>query len=204
MAIITVPSTVHFETVETFRLQRGGLTLRSRYNGRRQAVVFPFALWVFEGSLLPKSGTDAGLWRSFLVQLDGQKNTFRLPVPGHAKPLSGFTYSTANVMVQTAAVAGAQSISVGVSIGNVPLFVEGDYFTVNDELKVATAPVTLNGSGIATVSFKPALRRPVTPGTVVTVFNPTMLMQDQDDGTGWGLSRPVQHGIKLKLMEAYE
>lgn len=205
MALITLPSTAQFEAVEVFKLQRAGLTLRSRYTGRRQAVTFPFALWVFEGTLLPKVGTDAGKWRSFLVQLEGQKNTFKLPVPGHDRPLSGYS---SNAALQTkggvTTPAGASAVPVIYGPAGAAFLAEGDYFTINDELKVCTAAVAFNAQGEALLNFKPALRRPVNPFTVLTVFNPYMVMQDQEDGTGWGLTRPVQHGIKLKLMEAFD
>lgn len=202
MAVITIPSTAHFEAVEVFKLQRAGVTLRSRYNGRRQAVTFPFALWVLEGTLLPKVGADAGLWRSFLVQLEGQKNTFKLPVPGWAGPLSGYRGGDPDVAGPQPA--GSSSIAMTGLPATTPVILEGDYFTVNDELKVATGSFSTNAGGFVTVTFKPALRRPATAGLRVHLQEPYMVMQDQEDGTGWGLSRPVQHGIKLKLMEAFD
>jgi len=210
LAIITPPSTIQWAELSTFKLQRAGLTLRSRYTGRRQSVSFPFALWVIEGKLVKVDGLEAGRWRSFLVQLSGQDNTFRLPVPGHSGPASGFNAGGTGADTTTTLTsrpAGSSSVVVGnwTATGNgVPLVAEGDYVTVNDELKVVTAGA-LTAAGGATINFKPPLRRFAASGSAVAILRPTVMVQAQDDDVaGWGLSRPVQHTIQLKLMEAFD
>lgn len=202
MAVISLPNKVFFEKVERFQLLRSDVSLRSKYTGKTQVVTFPFALWVFEATVIPMDGADAGEWRSFLTELEGQKNTFRLPVPGHPGPLTG--YSGPQGTASVAAAVRAKSISTSGWSANVSLLRRGDYFTVNDELKMCTSNVSTNGSGQALITFEPALRKPVTVGTLVQVYNPTIYLQAQrSDGAEWMLEAPVQHNFKLAAIEAF-
>lgn len=202
MAVIPLPSKVYFSKVDKLQLLRAGMTLRSRYTGKRQHVNFPFAMWIFEGTLIPMEGLDAGEWRSFLTSLEGQKNTFRLPVPGAGKPLSGYT---GNATVGTGGVAvRAKSMNI-VGPANTLLLRKGDYFNIGDELKMADVSVTTNGSGVASVSFQPAARQAYAAGAAVTIQDPFIyLAADDNDSASWSLERPVKHGIKLMCAEAIE
>ena len=200
MALITLPSKVYFQKVEKMQLLRAGATIRSKYTARRQTIVHPFALWVFQGTLIPMEGADAGEWRAFLVQLEGQKNTFQLPVPGASRPSA-----PTNVVAKaaTAVAARAKSFQVTGSASAVVVS-KGDYFTINGELKVATSPLTLNGSGAGTIAFEPGLRTALTGGEALELRDPYCVMAAADDDSGtWSLDRPVEHGIKLSAVEAF-
>jgi hypothetical protein len=203
MALVTFPTQTYFESVSRLQLMRSTYELRSRYTGKRQVVVLPFALWQFEGKLLPQTGLSAGRWRSFLAQLRGRANTFKLVVPGSETPLSG--YAGPQGTVQTQAQPRATSVATQGWTPNATILAEGDYFTVNDELKVATIAIVANASGQATISFEPGLRKVLNVGSVVTVFNPYMLLAAQeDDAATWSLEHPVQHGITIKGVEALD
>jgi hypothetical protein len=200
MAVITLPSKVYFDKVDKLQLLRAGASLRSKYTGKRQHINFPFALWIFEGKLIPMEGIDAGEWRAFLVSLEGQKNTFRLPVPGAAKPLSGFT---GNGTIGAGGVAvRAKSMLVNAT-ANTLILRKGDYFNVGDELKMSDNNVTTNGSGVATVSFQPGMRAAYAATTPVQIQNPFIyLAATEDDSGSWALEKPTKHGIKLLCAEA--
>lgn len=196
MAIISLPPNVYFESVDKLQLLRAGFNLRSRYTGKRQSVNLPFAVWYMEGKLIPVDGVDARLWRSFLVKLEGLKNSFRLPVPGYTKP-SGLVGVTAR-----AAAARASTFGIDTGAGVKTVLLEGEYFTINDELKVATADVVTDASGFANVSFQPPLRKAVSAGTVLEIQNPYILFcAEGPDAATWSLSKPVRHGIKLTCVE---
>ena len=200
MAIVTLPSKFAFQSVESFRLQRSSNTLRSRYTGQRQSVIFPFAVWFFEGTLVEYDGIEASKIRSFLVQLEGQKNNFRLPVPGYSLPATG--YAGASPLVNGATAARASSMSMRGVTANVPIFAEGDYFTVQDELKLVTAAVSSNGTGLVTVNFQPPLRKAIADGVGVILVNPTILLNAAEDNAAeWSLKAPVRHGINIKAIE---
>ena len=200
MAIITVPANFSFTAVKTFKLQRATNIIRSRYTGADQVISYPFAVWYLEGSLVEYDGPNAGKVRSFLAQLEGQKNTFRLPVPGYSTPSTGYT---GNGAVSVAMNAQASSVTVNGLTPSTPILAEGDYFMVQDELKVCTASVSSDGSGVATISFKPPARKAATTTTPVYFQNPTVYMRAQgDDVANWGINPPNRHPISFRAVEA--
>jgi hypothetical protein len=202
VAVISLPPKVYFEKVDKLQLLRSGVTLRSRYTGKRQVVNFPFAIWVLEGKLVPMEDADARLWRSFLVKLEGMKNTFRLPVPGSTAPSTGFT---GNGTVGTGGV-GARATSVTVDVTpSTAIVKEGDYFNIGDELKMATADATSGAGGAVVIPFQPATRKAYAAGQAVTFQAPFIyLAADSPESATWSLERPVRHGIKLICVEAVE
>lgn len=202
MSVIPLPSKVHFQRVPKLQLLRSGLSLRSRYTGKRQAVNFPFALWYLEGTLLPMEGLDAGEWRAFLTDLEGQLNTFRLPVPGSSRPLSGYE---GNATIGAGGVAARSRTAPIAGPASTLLLRKGDYFNIGDELKVASGPVTTDGAGQAAVVFQPSTRKAYAAGVTVTVQDPFLYVSAAaDDSATWSLDRPVKHGIKLMCVEAVE
>lgn len=204
MAIIPLPAAFSFTSVKKFALQRAGNTVRSKYTGVRQTVVYPYAIWILEATLVEYDGAQARAIRSFLAQLEGQKNSFRLPVPGHSKPTTGYA---GNALVNNVAGIAARATSMAVDglTASVPILNEGDYFTVNDELKICTSAIASNGAGQATISFMPAMRKAVPDNTAVTFQNPTILMHAQDDDVAnWGLSPPYRHKINFDAIELVE
>jgi len=201
MAVIPVPANFSFTAITKFTLQRASNILRSRYTGADQVVSYPFAVWYLEGSLVEYDGANAGLIRSFFAQLEGQKNTFRLPVPGYTTPSTG--YGRNDATVASAMAVRASSVTVGNLTASVPILAEGDYFMLNDELKVATASVSSNSSGQATIAFKPPARKAAAIGVNVYFQNPTIYMRAQgDDVATWGINPPYRHPIKFKAVEA--
>ncbi|CAB4131775.1 hypothetical protein UFOVP131_46 [uncultured Caudovirales phage] len=203
MAIIPVPTGFGFSEVTRFQLVRASNQMRSRFTGARQVLVYPFAIWQLEAKLVEADGAKAGRFRSFLAQLDGVANKFRLPVPGYYRPSTGYAggnpESLNNVEVR------AQSFVMHTLIPNVPFLNEGDFFCVNDELKIVTASVASNQDGRALVSFKPALRKPVNGGTQIVIINPTILMHsDDDDAATWNLRPPFRQNTTFSASEAIE
>lgn len=202
MAIISLPSKFSFTAVKTFKLQRAGNTTRSKYTGVRQTIVYPFAVWVFEGTLVDYDGADAAAIRSFLMQLEGQRHSFRLPVPGYSRPSTGYT---GNALINGAVAARATSMAIDGMTVSIPILAAGDYFTVNDELKMCVSSFSSNASGQATVSFLPAMRKPLADNAAVTMQNPTVLLHAQDmDVAEWGLSPPFRHKVKIDAIEVVE
>ena len=138
MTVIALPDNAWFDKVSRFELTRTGTALRSKYTGARQQVSFPLALWAVEATMVPKSGADAAAWRAFMVELNGQRNKFRLPVPGCDGPLSGYSarHPASGGMTAGTIAARSKSMTTRGWFGLEPLLMRGDYFTVNDELKM--------------------------------------------------------------------
>lgn len=203
MAIIDLPAKFSFTGVPSFKMQRKGAKLQSKYTGQSQLIVFPFAVWFLEGQLLAYDGLDAGRVRSFLMQLEGQKNTFRLPIPGYSTALTGYT---ANRLVTVAAASRARSITVGGGAPGTDYLAEGDYITIQDEAKMVTSPVAFDGGGNATISFGPGIRQPVAIGVPVICHSPTVLMRALDDDIAdLNITPPVRQGVNnFQVVEAIE
>ena len=203
MSVVTLPSMVYFESVDKLQLLRAGITLRSKYTGRRQAVRFPFALWVFEGKLIPMEGLDAGEWRAFLTELEGDQNTFRLPIPGYDGPTT--SYSGPVPLLNGAGVARSKSVTVDGLTPSSVVLAKGDYITINDELKVVTNQVVSDAAGAAIIVFQPSLRKAVADNTTVHIYDPYIYLAAADNESAtWSLERPVRHGITIKAVVAVE
>lgn len=202
MAIITLPTNFSFTSVSRFGLTRNSNVLRSKYTAVRQVLVFPYAIWEFEGTLVEYDGANANAVRSFLVQLEGVQNKFKLPVPGYTKPTTGYI---SVFSVNLSAAVGATSVSFAVGTASTAIFNDGDYFTINDELKMVVGNAVSDGSAKVVVNFKPALRKAVTGITPCQLLNPYCLMSAVDDDVAnWALKPPFRHGLKLKAIEAIE
>lgn len=203
MAIIDLPTKFAFTSVRKFGLTRAGNALRSKYTGQAQRIVYPFAVWEFEGDLVEYDGPEAAAVRAFLVQLEGQKNNFRLPVPGYAGPSTGYRGVTTGASGPAAA--RARAMLMGGIAPSVAFLGMGDFFTINDELKLVTAPVASAANGSAFVNFQPALRKPVAPDTPIEIIKPTVLMHAADDDVAsWGLAAPVRQSSSFSAVEAVE
>jgi hypothetical protein len=193
MAIIALPPKFSFTGVPKFGLQRRSSKLRSKYMGAGQYVVFPYAVWMLDGNLLEYDGQDAGNMRAFLVDLEGPKHQFRLPVPGFTKPIAGWAGNPTS-RGDVGGNGAVRALSLAIQ-GMTGIINKGDFFTVNDELKLiteTTAPV----AGLGTISFKPGLRKAVVGGTVLNFQNPTVLMRAADDDVATiSLTPPVRQGV---------
>ena len=109
---------------------------------------------------------------------------------------------TADVIVVGGGISGTATAWQLAQMGVKTLLLEGEYFTINDELKVATADVVTDASGFANVNFQPPLRKAVTAGTTLEIQNPYILFcAEGPDAATWALTRPTRHGIKLTCVE---
>jgi hypothetical protein len=206
MALITLPPKFGFSKISKWGLVRAGNTIRSRFTGSRQTITYPYALWAFEGDLIEYPEPEASAIRAFLASLEGQENTFQLPVPGwqagNAEIAAGLPYTSAfaapvRTNVTTVLANGAGPGATVMS--------PGDYFVINgDELKIATKVTDGASYNNKTVEFQPPLRKTVVVNSAIVVRNPYCVMSAiEDDVATWGLAPPVKHGFSLKALEAF-
>lgn len=139
----------------TLKLIRKSVQLLSPFTGRRQVVAYPFALWNFSGKFSTADLNNASLLRTFFGQLQGSANKFRLPLPEYSGPTTGYIASSG--IVSGAGQTG-NSLVTNNWVPTSVIFNPGDYFTVNDEIKIIRSPVSSNGSGVATITFDPPLK----------------------------------------------
>jgi hypothetical protein len=198
---VTYPSGTNFPGFTTYDLILGrkSVGLRSPFTGKRQTLAMPYAVWILQATYSKADLVNAGKLRSFLAQLDGQANNFRLKLPDYHSPSTG--YAGPAGAVNGANQVGTSLITNGWS-NSVALFKEGDYFNINDELKLITADVSSNGSGQATLNFKPAIRTSPANALALGVVDPTVLLVSTDDNAAsWKLTPPILYDFVLNAME---
>lgn len=199
MATIATPAKLKFEDVELWN-DRVSSSMRSPFTGKRQVRKRQFDLWGFVGNVVQMEGLDAGEMRAFLMELGGQMNNFRLPVPGAKYPLSSY------VGPEGLAPAGHTGKSVLTS-GWTPgasVVRRGDYFNIGDELKVSTSNVAANGFGEVLFTFEPPLRLATVNDTPIKVREPFVLLSaDKDDVARWKVTAPIKSKFKLEATEDF-
>jgi hypothetical protein len=174
---------------------------QSPFTGKTQRGEQAYSLWTLEGSYDNVYDENISrLWRVFFLELRGRAGTFKMIVPGTETPASGYTGSIGEV------VGGSQtgtSLSTDNWDNSTTVLLAGDYFTVNDELKVVTADVTSDGSGLATVNFEPPLRNSPDDNDAFTISNPYFIASLRSDEPSWGLRPPFVHAFSIEAVETF-
>lgn len=203
MALITVPSFLRLttETAE-ITLERTDFMMRSAFTKQRQVLAWHSGhLWVFTMRNPNLQEPQSGQMRSFLAKMRGRVNTCNLPVPGYRRPSNNYAGSAG--LVAGAGQSGYTLTTDGWSISQTVL-PEGSYITVNGELKMLTADAVSNGSGVATLTFEPALRYSP-PDNAPIIFNdPYLVASKSDPNSTWSLRAPRFHGFDLAFEEAVD
>jgi hypothetical protein len=204
MTLITVPDCLqdYMESAD-MRLERTDFQMRSAFTRQRQVLSYPSGhLWVFSFGLPNMPEPYAGDTRAFLVDMDGRANTCQMRVPGYSTPSNG--YSGAIGLVKGADQTGYSLETDGWPTSQT-ILPKGAYITVNDELKVLTAPLISDGAGEATASFKPAIRNSPADNSQIIFNNPYAVMSLADpNAAAWSLKAPRFHGFSLAFEEAVD
>lgn len=143
----------------------------SGWTGQRQVLASNRGWWECSVAMPPIVGRAAAKpWKSFVAQARGMANDFRVPVD--PTPQSALA---STVLVRGAGQGGRSIVTDGWPV-SATLLSAGDYVTIGDQLLQLTANVTSDGSGIATLTFEPPIRRVPADNAVVEYKNPYALM----------------------------
>lgn len=167
-----------------------------------QTAELPGARWRVRLTFTNRIGRDARELGAFLTNLKGRLNRFTF-TPSDAE-LYGAPSGTGTVSGTVNE--GASSFSTtGWDPNITELFVAGDYFEVNGELKKVVTTVGSDGSGNATIEFQPPLRTALGGGNVIQYTDPEVTLRlTNDNGAGWQVSAPVIYGITIEAIEALD
>ena len=204
MAVITVPEILKKRIADAELIfQPVDFQNRSLMTRRRQVLAFPTAyVWAMRCNLGETEPDEAATIRSFLMRLEGRQNVFRFPVPGYVgRQLSGYTGSAG--LVNGGSQLGRQVITDGWA-NSTKVIADGEYLTINDELKVATADASSNGSGAATLSFYPPFRVPPPNNAPIVIDSPYALMAKAESEVTAQLRAPHRSKYDLVCEEAIE
>ena len=173
-------------------------TFRSPFNGASQTVRFPGTRWIC--SLTFNNLTDDKSRRidALVADLDGEYGRVKIRDWGR----EGRT-PAGNPVVSDANQTGTQLGSKGWTPGRLVLRT-GDYFTVNDELKMVTADVTSTAAGTAVIPFAPMLRASPPVNGKIEVAKPYGIFKLKDNQQGAGNRVPgIFTSYTLEFEEAF-
>ncbi|HAT3927576.1 TPA: hypothetical protein I9Y42_001186 [Citrobacter koseri] len=182
----------------TWRPESNTKTFRSPFNGASQTVRFPGTRWVCSLTFNNLSDEKARRIDSLVAELDGEYGRVKIWDWGR----SGRT-PAGSPLVDGANQTGTELHSKGWTAGMVVLR-QGDYITVNDELKMVTADVSSASNGTALIPFAPMLRSSPPANAVIEVANPYGIFKLKDNQQGGGNRVPgVFTSYTLEFEEAF-
>lgn len=191
---ISMPASPGF-TASSFGLETNTRTFESPLSRYTQRVILQGSRWQGSWTLPKMTRIQFAPWQAFLMQLEGQANTFYGFDPDARTPRG---VATGTPLVKNGSQTGSSLTTDGWTAGIVGILKAGDYFSVNGELKMVTADVTSDGSGNATLTFKPPLRSSPADNAPITVTNCTVPMILKDDGQAmW------QTGSRLGIYDSF-
>lgn len=203
MALITVPALIKARFVDEAKLTAGYLDLehRSAYErSARQVASLPGGfIWQMECPLVALTREEAAVIEAFLMDLEGRVNTFRCPLPNWSGLLSGYAGNAG--LVKGAGQLGTSLETDGWEPSAL-LLERGDWFTVNDELKMCSANVSADGAGEAELTFKPPLRRAPADNAPIVISEPYALMSQAASAEPWSLRPAQQSRYLLRAQES--
>jgi hypothetical protein len=142
----------------------------SSQSGGLQTIEIPGARWTITGSFTRVGGVDRALLDSFFTKQRGQANRFThydisYPVP------RGTMRGSPTVNGAHASGVTSVSINAGAGQGNTTLK-EGDRIKLGPQLCMVVADVTLNGSGVGSLTVEPPIRIALSNGAPVVWDRP--------------------------------
>lgn len=164
----------------SFSLIGNTLTHASPLAGGVRTLTVPGARWRFSAEYGSLNSTDAGLMIGFFASLEGAGGRFTA-YPFHRRwPLGTCRATGATVSAASALATSVTAASLGAGATLLP----GDFFQLSSFLYCVTTTVTANGSGAATISFKPGLRVAHSNGAALTFFEPKTTFRLMSDENG--------------------
>lgn len=183
-----------------FGLKTNTQLFTSPLSADTQRAELPGARWFATYTLVPRKREDEAAIQAFLVDLAGPAGSFYGYDPA-ATALLGAGGGTP--LVKNGSQVGSTLTTDGWPNSTLVLK-KGDYFTVNGEYKMITADVTSDGSGNATLTFKPNLRSSPADNAPITTTGPTCIMRlVDDDQAAWDVNEAGFYDITFSAIETF-
>lgn len=187
---------------EEWTIRYNTQSFTSELNGISQTAELPGAKWKVSLSYGSRFGRDARILQGFLAGLRGSVGRFWY-IPSDWEPLGN---PSGAGRTSVSALGGAVTIQTNNWPASEPeLFLSGDYFEINGELKKITSTVSTNGTGEATIEFAPPLRKDVSASTTIRYTEPRCFMKLADDSqASWSITSPIFYGFSVEFVEALD
>ena len=201
MTTYSMPTTI-YPSRARFGLVTNTRSFVSPLSGAVQTTALSGARWSAQYSYPPMTHAQAGEFQAFLISLQGSENRFNAWDPLH-KIKGNRGTPTGTPLVDGASQTGSTLTTDGWSASTLVLK-KGDYFVVNNELKMVIADETSDGSGDLTINFEPALRSSPSENAALTISSCTAVMMLVDDNqTMWDQSNIESYGLTFTGIEAF-
>lgn len=179
MTAIDMPPNPGFRASE-FGLETNTQRFESPITKAVQRVLLGGGRWTVTYTIrrMRANETLAAQWIAFFLNLQGSFGAFNAYDPDRQTPRG---VATGTPLVKNGSQTGSSLTTDGWTASVPGIMKAGDYFSVNGELKQLTADAASDGSGNATLSFKPPLRSSPADNAPLTVQRPTCTMILADD-----------------------
>lgn len=200
MSVVTMPDTLYMSSM-SWRQKRNEMATRSIFGAQTIEVAAP--LWMVDIAIDRLPDSEAGPWKSLIMQLEGQVN--QLAVWDKMRPVPLGTMRGTMVLDINAA-QGAVQIVIDAGAGEAAeTLVEGDLLGLGtgttQQVVMVTGDATADVNGVITVSIQPPLRNAFTAGASVTWNKPKALFRRTNPESGWDYSGVYASGFNLSLIE---
>ena len=199
MTTLTIPKQTDFRS-STFGLEENTETFISPISNTIQTLARTGARWYLTINYAPMKRADAQVVIAFLTKLRGRVNSLNGFDPNATSPLGDVSGST--LLVNGASQTGNSLICDGAEASTLVLKA-GDYFEVNNELKMVTDDATSDASGDVTINFSPSLRSSPSDNASITTTNPNCEMKLVDDNVTWSQGIGDVYNISFSAIEVF-
>ena len=199
MTTYTIPTTVGFSSVQ-FGLENNNQIFQSPLSNSIQVSELTGARWYATFNLPPMKKDNALEYIGFLQRLQGRVHSFYGYDANHRSPSGTIAGST--LLVNGASQTGT-SLNLDGGANSTLVLKAGDFFSVNNELKMVTSNATTNGSGEVTVNFVPSLRSSPSNDASITTINPVCTMKLTGDSTTYSINASSIYGISFSGVEVF-
>lgn len=197
MAIIQYPSAAVPDSANV-SLESNTGSHESDLNRAVQTFEMSGARWRLILSYANRGGTTPRLLKTFLASLRGRANRFKYTPPD----IDQMGSMAGTGVVVGGSQTGNELETSGWDNNQSELFLPGDYFEVNGELKLITDTISSDGTGNATLVFEPPLRKSPPALDPIIVDEPKALFMLEDDKqSSWQLSAPIIYSYSISAVE---
>lgn len=178
-------------------IESNSKTFRSPFNGSTQVVSFPGSRWKCTLTYRNLDDEKARTLEALIASMDGEFGRIRLRSYGRkgrepaGSPVVDISNQTGKTLITRGWTASTEVLKIG------------DFITVNDELKQITDNAVSNSSGIAVISFAPALRYSPPAGAAIETEFPTGIFKLADNRQG-KFQRERRRGIRTAVSFDFE
>ena len=199
MAILTFPGIIANKM--EWSLRSNTQTFVSPLSRTSQTLELPGSHWTTTLRFNRLTEDDQRTMMAFLVRLRGEAGRFYLY--DHSLPTPR-GIATGTPLVDGASQIGNTLNTKDWTVGQTGIMKAGDWFTVNNELKMMTEDVNSDGSGLATLTFEPPLRASPAADAPLTIGQAPAIMRLKDDGqTRWSQTPGTLASFTITTIESF-